>query len=144
MVSYSFSCFLSQSHHDPDDRGEKCDRREPDKDKFKPMQDRTSGGELRVTVIPEQIRAFHRRERGKHGGDEHAYENERPPDGLPFSRALLGQLQIDRRELFGKGGHIVRLMLRHGLAEQHADGSIQFLRQRDQFRRIRDRQARFP
>ena len=39
------------------------------------MQDRTSGGELRVTVIPEQIRAFHRRERGEHGGDEHTYEN---------------------------------------------------------------------
>ena len=45
---------------------------EPDKDEFKSVQERPRGGELRVAVISERIRAFPCRERCEHGKDERA------------------------------------------------------------------------
>ena len=63
----------------------------------------------------------------------------RPPHGLSP-----GKLQIDDLQLFRKGFDLVRLRLRHCLAQQRAHRRLQGLRQGDQQIGVRDGQALLP
>ena len=78
------------------------------------------------------------------GQDAPAHRDEQPVEGRPPHGLSPGKLQIDDLQLFRKGFDLVRLRLRHCLAQQRAHRRLQGLRQGDQQIGVRDGQALLP
>jgi hypothetical protein len=101
-------------------------------------------GGFRGTVIPAQVGAVHHDQNGRDSQDAHAHDDEQPVEGRAPHGLSPGKLQIDNLQLFREGFDLIRLYLRHRLAQQGAHGSLQGLRQDDEQIGIRDGQSLLP
>ena len=118
--------------------------RQTDKAPFKGVDGHAHDGSLRGAVIPAQVGAVHRCQDCGHGQNTHAHCNEQPVEGRAPHGLSPGKLQIDDLQFFREGFDLVRLYLRHRLAQQRAHGSLQGLRQGDQQIGIWDGQSLLP